>query len=149
MIARIGYCEQSCVLCSQVCPTGAIAHITEQARVARQGRPAITMGTAFFDRGRCLPWAMARPCIVCEEQCPTSPKAIWIEPADVPVRTLPADGAQGPAEVTSVRLGRPHLDPSRCIGCGACEHSCPLRGEPAVRVSSEGESRSKSNSLLL
>jgi hypothetical protein len=44
------------------------------------GKPAeITIGTAFMDRGRCLPWAMNTPCIVCEELCPTSPKAIVFE----------------------------------------------------------------------
>jgi ferredoxin len=37
------------------------------------------MGTAFVDRGRCLPWAMNRPCIVCQENCPVSPKAIGIQ----------------------------------------------------------------------
>ena len=38
-------------------------------------RGTITIGTAFFDRGRCLPWAMETPCVVCEEVCPVSPKA--------------------------------------------------------------------------
>ena len=37
----------------------------------------IRVGTAFVDRGRCLPWAMDRPCIVCQENCPISPKAIF------------------------------------------------------------------------
>jgi formate hydrogenlyase subunit 6/NADH:ubiquinone oxidoreductase subunit I len=36
------------------------------------------MGTAFVDRGRCLPWAMDVPCIVCQENCPVSPKAIYV-----------------------------------------------------------------------
>ena len=36
----------------------------------------IRLGTAFFDQGRCLPWAMETPCVVCEEVCPVSPKAI-------------------------------------------------------------------------
>jgi len=45
-------------------------------RSPRKAKP-ISIGTAFFDRGRCLPWAMDIPCIVCEEFCPTSPKAIW------------------------------------------------------------------------
>ena len=30
-----------------------------------------------MDRGRCLPWAMDRPCLVCHELCPVSPKAIF------------------------------------------------------------------------
>lgn len=32
LIPRIGYCETSCVLCSQVCPTGAIWEITEKEK---------------------------------------------------------------------------------------------------------------------
>jgi hypothetical protein len=48
----------------------------------------IRLGTAFYDRGRCLPWAMATDCIVCEEWCPVSPKAIYVEEAQV----IDADG---------------------------------------------------------
>jgi ferredoxin len=51
--------------------------------------------------------------------------------------------------VTTVPVQRPYLDPSRCIGCGVCEHVCPVRDLPAVRVTSVGESRSKSNAILL
>ena len=38
---------------------------------------------------------MATPCIVCEEFCPTSPKAIWVEETHVPKREseAPKDGA--------------------------------------------------------
>lgn len=39
----------------------------------------IKIGTPFFDRNRCLPWAMDEPCIVCEENCPVSPKAIYTQ----------------------------------------------------------------------
>ena len=148
LIPRIGPCEQSCVLCGQVCPTGAIQHVTEEQRLGIGGQP-LAIGTAFFDRGRCLPWAMGTPCIVCEEHCPTSPKAIWTEPTEVPARRPPPDDPNGAPVVTTVPLQRPHLDPSRCIGCGICEHVCPVRDLPAVRVSSVGESRSKSNAILL
>jgi len=30
--------------------------------------------------------------------------------------------------------GFPSVDPAKCIGCGACEHVCPVRPEPAVFV---------------
>lgn len=151
LIAKIGYCEQSCVLCSQVCPTGAIARIDEAHRVGIPDADVapIRIGTAFFDRGRCLAWAMGTPCIVCEEFCPTSPKAIWVEVADVPTRPERGGHHHGSHERATRRLGRPHLDPSRCIGCGACEHVCPVRDEAAVRVTSVGETRSKSNVILL
>ena len=78
LINKIGYCEYNCVLCGQVCPTGAIRNISVEEKIGKKPyKNPIKIGTAFFNRGRCLPWAMNRTCIVCEEVCPTSPKAIW------------------------------------------------------------------------
>lgn len=140
LIPRIGYCEPSCVLCGQVCPTGAIQKITEDQKLGNPVRrvEAIKIGTAFYDHGRCLPWSMATPCIVCEEFCPTSPKAIWVEELDVPDRNN-----------RPVHVQRPHVDPRLCIGCGACEKVCPVQDRPAVYVTSVGESRSRTNVILL
>ena len=138
LIPRIGYCEETCTRCGQVCPTGAIRELTEADRKGAEGVPPVRLGTAFYDRGRCLPWAMATPCIVCEEWCPTSPKAIWTEEVDVAA----PDGA-------TVRVQQPRVDPARCIGCGACEHVCPVQDRPAVYVTSAGESRAPENRLLL
>jgi polyferredoxin len=148
LIARIGYCEHSCVLCGDVCPTGAIQKITEEQKMGIGQKP-ISIGTAFYDQGRCLPWAMGVPCIVCEEFCPTSPKAIWVEEVDVPKR-LPVfrENGQEPA-MEMVHVQRPHVDPSLCIGCGACEKVCPVQDEPAVYVTNVGETRSKTNVILL
>jgi len=142
MVPRIGYCETSCVLCSQVCPTGAIWEITSQEKgwatgVASDTNP-IRLGTAFYDRGRCLPWAMATECIVCQEWCPTSPKAIYLLPADVV-------DAKGNVK----RVKQPYLDPQHCVGCGACEYACPVQDRPAIYVTSIGESRSRTNQVLL
>jgi ferredoxin len=148
LVPRIGYCEHSCVLCGQVCPTGAIRKIDERAKLGI-GQPPIRIGTAMYDTGRCLPWAMATPCIVCEEFCPTSPKAIWLEPVEVPKR-LGQHGPNGePPPMTTVKLQRPHVDPALCIGCGACEKVCPVVDKPAVYVTNAGESRSRTNVILL
>lgn len=148
LIARIGYCEHSCVLCGQVCPTGAIQKITEEQKLGLGQKP-ISIGTAFYDQGRCLPWAMATPCIVCEEFCPTSPKAIWVEEVTIP-RRLPIAAENGKEpEMSSVLVQRPHVDPSLCIGCGACEKVCPVQDKPAVYVTNVGETRSKTNVILL
>ena len=142
MVPRIGYCETSCVLCSQVCPTGAIWEITAKdkawtASPVQDAKP-IRVGTAFYDRGRCLPWAMATECIVCEEWCPTSPKAIFLIPATI-----------GDAEGHVKQVKQPYLDPARCVGCGACEYACPVQDRPAVYVTSIGETRSRANQILL
>ena len=143
VVPRIGYCEPSCVLCSQVCPTGAIWEITAKEKgwvvdVGNSDRKPIRIGTAFYDRGRCLPWAMATDCIVCEEWCPTSPKAIYVQQAEV----IDANGQ------TKV-LKQPRVNPERCVGCGACVRACVLQDLPAIAVTSVGESRSRDNQILL
>ena len=148
LIARIGYCEHSCVLCGQVCPTGAIQKITEKEKLGL-GVPPVKIGTAFYDHGRCLPWAMQTPCIVCEEFCPTSPKAIWVEEVEAPVREQKPGPNGEPPAMKTVKLQRPHVDPALCIGCGACEKVCPVQDQPAVYITSVGESRSKTNVILL
>lgn len=148
LIPRVGYCEHSCVLCGDVCPTGAIQKITEEQKMGIGQKP-ISIGTAFYDQGRCLPWAMSVPCIVCEEFCPTSPKAIWVEEVDVPKREPVAAEEGKEPRMTMVHVQRPHVDPSLCIGCGACEKVCPVQDKPAVYVTSVGETRSKTNVILL
>lgn len=143
LVPRVGYCEPGCVLCGQVCPTGAIWEITLEEKTGRtagnpQAGDPVKIGTAFYDRGRCLPWAMGTECLVCEEWCPTSPKAIYLVPADIVTST---------GETKRVR--QPYVDPKRCTGCGACEYACPVHDRPAVYVTSIGESRSKANQILL
>jgi polyferredoxin len=148
LIPRIGYCEPSCVLCGDVCPTGAIQKITEEQKLGIGQKP-ISIGTAAYDHGRCLPWAMATPCVVCEEFCPTSPKAIWVEEVTVEKREPEPQPDGKPPKRVQLTVQRPHVDPSLCIGCGACEKVCPVQDKPAVYVTNIGETRSKTNVLLL
>ena len=98
----------------------------------------IRLGTAFYDRGRCLPWAMETPCVVCEEVCPVSPKAIGTYDEEI----TRWDG-------TKVVLNKPYMRPELCIGCGICERECPVADDAAVYVTAIGETRSKDRSLLL
>ncbi len=132
LVPRIGYCEYRCTLCGQVCPTGAIK------RLQLEEKAKVRIGLAMIDKGRCLPWAHARPCVVCEEVCPTSKKAIWFEDARVKDR-----------KGNVVVVQQPRVDLELCIGCGICEAKCPVLGRPAITVSNVGESRSRDNQLLL
>jgi formate hydrogenlyase subunit 6/NADH:ubiquinone oxidoreductase subunit I len=81
---------------------------------------------------------MATPCVVCEEVCPTSPKAVWLEPADA----VRADGRV-------VRVQRPRLDPDLCVGCGLCEAKCPVASPAAIRITRAGESRDSRGGFTL
>jgi polyferredoxin len=112
------FCDYNCTLCGQVCPTGALKRLTAQEKHARP------LGKAYFDRSRCLPWAMGIPCARCEEMCPTPDKAIKF----LHVLTITtADGRE-------VELQQPYVDRTLCVGCGICESNCPVPGESAIRV---------------
>jgi ferredoxin len=203
-------CQHTCIACGNLCPTAAIRPIRLDERMGRgpfSGRGPIRIGTAFVDRGRCLPWAMDRPCIVCQENCPVSPKAIFTREVFSTARTsapltvksadrgrvaldadtldagrfgtgdyyaiLPdgrrlritantADALEveppvagldipppGSRVAIQVRLQQPYVDPKQCIGCGVCEHECPVLGLRAIRVTAENESRSQHHRMVL
>ncbi len=134
LIMILGYCEYTCTLCGTVCPTGAIQEISGREKIERP----IKIGSAYVDRGRCLPWSGNGPCIVCQEHCPTSPKAIYLRKEIV-------NGPDG--KRLAVQL--PYVDLKRCVGCGICENRCPVRGRPAIRTIAVGETRSLKNQILL
>lgn len=117
VVPRQGYCDYGCTACGQVCPSGAIPKLSlEEKRLA-------VLGTARIDRDRCLPWASATTCVVCEEMCPTPDKSIILEEATV----IDAYGME-------LVVQRPTVLRETCIGCGICEQHCPLSGEAAIRV---------------
>jgi ferredoxin len=117
VMPRVGYCDYGCTACGQVCPSGAIP-LLELAE-----KRETLIGVAAIDRNRCLPWAYETMCIVCEEMCPRSPKAIRLEE----VQITASDGTQR-------LLQRPYVLRDACIGCGICENQCPLEGQSAIRV---------------
>ena len=81
---------------------------------------------------------MQIPCVVCEEVCPVSPKAIQTH--DEEIKTVFDE---------VVVLNKPFIVPELCIGCGICQAECPVRDQRAVYVTAVGESRSTERSLLL
>jgi len=222
---RIGTsgCQRNCIACGYICPTAAIRPIPLDERLGINQYEVfgpIKIGTAFVDQGRCLPWSMDKPCIVCQENCPVSPKAILTreyfsivqfvnssqqvktanqslivkksEPLYIEFESselspdhfstgdyfckiqeqkdnqprlivsnninslnispaIPFDPVPAPGTKTEIliRLQRPYVDPNRCIGCGVCEHECPVRGKRAIRITAENESRNKEHALIL
>ena len=208
---RIGTsgCQLNCTICGQICPTSAIRPITlSEKHGTGQFADAgpIILGIAFVDQNRCLAWAMDKPCIVCQENCPVSPKAIYTRPyfstirdgiltvekitgntiqtlednlppgkfatGDYYLLTEPANRIKITANTENsikisnaknfkeiplkgskievqIRLQRPYVDIEKCIGCGICEHECPVSGRKAISVSAEGETRSADRRLLL
>ncbi len=113
---RIGTsgCQLNCIVCSRVCPTAALRPLSLEEKLGRDRFSdwgPIRLGTAFVDRGRCLPWAMDKPCIVCQENCPVSPKAIFTREEFVTVR----DGglALKKAEAGVLEVQGPLLRPGR------------------------------------
>ncbi|MBF0288244.1 MAG: 4Fe-4S dicluster domain-containing protein [SAR324 cluster bacterium] len=138
---NIRHCQLKCALCSEVCPTGAIRKISVAEKLGKgeygeQG--PVRLGTAFINASRCLPWANQIPCVVCEEVCPVSPKAI--QTIDEEVKDVYGN---------MVVLNKPFIVPDLCIGCGICQSECPVQDQPAVYVTAVGESRSQHRKLLL
>lgn len=118
---RHGYCEYTCNLCSQVCPTGAIR------KMSVADKQKVKMGTAYFDKSRCIPWYRQEDCLVCEEHCPLPDKAIKFDTHEA--RT--PDGRQ-------VMVKFPYVREDICIGCGICETRCPVIGKAGIFVTAAG-----------
>ncbi|MDR0517243.1 MAG: 4Fe-4S dicluster domain-containing protein [Fibromonadaceae bacterium] len=106
-----GYCRPECVKCSEVCPSGAIKRIT------RVEKSAIQIGYAVWKAELCIASAGKVACGNCERHCPSG--AITMIPKN----------SNDPA---SPKI--PMVDTNRCIGCGACEHLCPVRPHSAIYV---------------
>jgi ferredoxin len=95
---RVSFCNYDCVLCTEVCPTGAILPLTFEQK------KEVQLGKARFIREECIVTVKNTACGACSEHCPT--KAVNM----VPYRK---------------GLTIPEVNPDICVGCGACEYACP------------------------
>lgn len=124
LLPETGYCEYNCNMCGQVCPTGAIHPLTLEQK------KEIKIGTAHFEKTRCIPWYYGENCMVCEEHCPLPDKAIKFRESN----TIAMDGKE-----SSVLL--PYVDETLCIGCGICVTRCPVEGDRGIFVTRANEER--------
>jgi ferredoxin len=101
------YCNFDCVICSEVCPTGAILSLTTEAK------KTVQIGKVNLILDNCVVKTDNTACGSCSEHCPTQA-----------VRMVPYIG----------ELTIPEIRPEICVGCGACEHACPTRPFRAIYV---------------
>ena len=106
-----GYCRPECTRCSEVCPAGAIKPID------REEKTSIQIGHAVVSPHHCLSALGETECGNCARHCPAG--AITMMPTD-------------PDDELSPSI--PAVNEEACIGCGACEHLCPVRPLPAIYV---------------
>ena len=106
-----GYCRPECTRCSEVCPAGAIKLID---KVEKSG---IQIGHAVVYPDSCLSDLGENECGNCARHCPVG--AIEMVPSN-------------PEDDLSPSV--PAVNENACIGCGACEHLCPVRPLSAIHV---------------
>ena len=120
MDLRFAPCEQNCNVCGKVCPIQAIRSVSLEEKTHAK------VGTALLNRDLCLVWAQDKLCLICDEICPYNA---------IVFRTV--EGYRRPVVVAS-----------RCNGCGFCEQRCPVQGESAIIVATNGEIRLKEGSYV-
>ncbi|MBP5340568.1 MAG: 4Fe-4S binding protein [Prevotella sp.] len=106
-----GYCRPECTRCSEVCPAGAIKPLDEVEK------SSIQIGHAVVSPDHCISALGQDECGNCARHCPVG--AIEMVPTD-------------PDDDLSPSV--PAVNESICIGCGACEHLCPVRPLSAIYV---------------
>ena len=122
-------CDFRCQVCQLVCPNQAIPLQTLEEK---QRTP---IGLAAIDEKKCVVFKDKRPCLVCEEVCPTPEKAIVFEREERILRS------SGPTTLTY-----PAVVASLCIGCGICQANCPA-DQVAIVVSRRASIRRATSTL--
>jgi len=102
-----GFCAYECTRCLEICPTGALLPLLPEAKKLTK------IGKAIFVRENCIVETEHTACGACAESCPT--KAVHM---------VPFIG----------NLTIPETNDDICIGCGHCEHACPVTPYKAIYV---------------
>ncbi|MEN6407561.1 MAG: 4Fe-4S dicluster domain-containing protein [Thermoguttaceae bacterium] len=102
------YCRENCVRCTEVCPSGALARqsLDAKPRQTRIGLPRVDMNLCLLSNDR--------ECAVCRNSCPYEAISLVFSES----------------EYTLV----PVVDAQKCPGCGACEAACPTQPVKAIQV---------------
>ena len=129
----------SCQLCVKNCPTHCLV---PSVALAHFGQPEMD-----FRFGSCHP-----ECTRCSEVCPTGAiarltkaekrtahigHAVWRADACLRAKEgveCTACVRKCPVKAVHIVKNLPVVDEVACIGCGACEHSCPARPMPGIAV---------------
>ncbi len=107
-----GFCNYDCIICGEVCPSGAI--LPQKV----EEKKLIQLGKATFVKDNCIVYSQGTDCGACAEHCPT--KAVRMVMDTDP----------------DVMKKAPKIDEEICIGCGACEYACPTKPYKAIYVKS-------------
>jgi len=103
---QAGFCNFECIICSQVCPSGAILP------TQLEKKKLIQLGKANFIKENCIVVTEKTDCGACAEHCPT--KAVTMVPYE------------------NIKI--PEIKNEYCIGCGACEYACPTKPYKSIYV---------------
>ncbi|MBA3030413.1 MAG: 4Fe-4S dicluster domain-containing protein [Desulfobacteraceae bacterium] len=104
------FCNYDCVICTRVCPSGALV----PKRI--EEKKSIQLGKAKFIQGNCVVYTHKTDCGACAEHCPTKAVDMVLDP--------------------EVKLRAPKIDETICVGCGACEFACPTKPHKSIYVES-------------
>jgi len=107
---KTSYCDFDCVICTEVCPSGAILPQDVETK------HLIQLGKTKFVKDNCIVYTEKTDCGACAEHCPTKAVKMVLDP--------------------EVNKKAPSITEDICIGCGACELACPTKPYKAIYVES-------------
>ncbi len=105
------FCNYDCTICTQVCPSHALEPLH-----SKEEKHLVQIGRVHFLQENCVVHTQGSNCGACGEHCPTG--AVKMVPFGPPEKFLTI----------------PEVRPELCVGCGACEHICPVKPYKAIYV---------------